>query len=142
MRRAKSANTIGNAMHVTAATVEPRLLGIHTDHPAAQSAIGELKTDLRDVSWVEVHEKVVPARGTKGYISDILIATGTPAGIAGLARIFHLWLSRDKRRSLSLTRRSGNSEIVIKIEGENVSVETVNQAVRAIWDEQKGDAPS
>lgn len=124
-------------MDPTPVSVEARVLGLYMDHPSVQAAINELKTDLRDApSSVDVREAALPDKGTKGSISDIIIAMGTPAGIAGVARIFHLWLSRDKHRSLLLTHRSGGRETVIEIDGENVSAETVDQAVRAMWGEQ------
>jgi hypothetical protein len=70
---------------------------------------------------------------SKGTLTDLVIVLSGPSTVAGAVRIFHLWLSRDKRRSITLTRKlEGQPAMEIRIEGEAISEQAVRRAIEQI----------
>lgn len=64
----------------------------------------------------------------------MVLMLGGPTAVLGSAvRVFHLWLKRDRRRSLTLIADRGDGNpIVIEIQGEAISEQTVNDAVQKL----------
>lgn len=97
----------------------------------------ELLQDLQDAAQVGVKEVADAHTGAKGAATDLILAAGTSGGITALVRIFQLWLSRDRYRSLIIKRLVNGQEHVIEIRGDNLSAANVEQAVDAIWRDKK-----
>lgn len=121
-------------MAIVELIVHPQLAGLAPDHPAAEAALGELLADLRDVPTLTATQHGHPAPGQKGVASDLVIALGTSGAVGGLVRVVHLWLQRDQRRSLKITRNVDGGQHIVKIEGDNISTEIISQALRSIAD--------
>jgi hypothetical protein len=106
--------------------------GIELDHPAAQAGIGELVADLQSAAELTVREGAVAGSGWKGASIELIVSLGAPGTLAALVRIVKLWLGRDRRRSIILSVRNGPEGAVITIEGEEVSVDTLTDALNSI----------
>jgi hypothetical protein len=110
--------------------VKPRIVGVADSHPAVQGAIAELLTDLRDVPELTAEERSRASEGSKGALSELVLAVGASGAIPGLIRIFHLWLGRDRDRSLTLMRQYGDKPVeVIHISGNDISAAAVQDAL-------------
>ena len=122
-------------------TIQTRLAGVKPEHQAAVRAGQELLGDLRAVRGLRVEERQTPATGTKGAVSDVVLALGGPAIVGGVVAVFRLWLGRDARhRSLVFTRRGpGGADDHIEIHAVNVSDQTIREAIRQALDE--GNSP-
>lgn len=120
-------------------TLHPEMIGLDADHPVVLSAVAELMEDARDVdglSLTEVDQASMP--GHKGAVTDLVIALGGPSVIAGAVRVFHLWLRRDKLRSLTLVRkRDGEPDLVVALHGENISEEVIKDALNQVMDQAR-----
>jgi Effector Associated Constant Component 1 len=100
-------------------------------HTAAQAGIGELFADLKDVPELRASEHETGEGDRKGVASELLVSLGTPGAIAGLVRIVRLWLSRDRRRSLTVTIRDTADGTSITVAGDHISTETLASALDA-----------
>jgi hypothetical protein len=116
-------------MATTEASINVRLAGIGLGHPAAQAAIGELLADLRRAPQLPVREFETSSEGVKGGSLEILVTLGTSGAIASLVQIVKLWLTRDRRRSLVISVRNSADGVDINIEGEQISVAALTQAL-------------
>ncbi|WP_139218040.1 effector-associated constant component EACC1 [Micromonospora phaseoli] len=111
------------------------IAGLPSHHSAVSAALAEFDADLRNARALRAAAEEVPTEtpGTKGQWSDLVMTLTGPAVLAAAVRVFHLWLSRDKRRSITLTKvvtdGDGEQRITATIEGENISGETVRQAL-------------
>lgn len=115
--------------------IRPGLAGLNADEEPLRASTRELVTDLRSEGLPPV-EAGQHQPGSKGQIAELMITLGGPTtAVAAAVRIFHLWLKRDRRRSLTLTidRGSGRPS-VIRIEGEAVSERLVSDAVQKLVD--------
>jgi hypothetical protein len=57
------------------------------------------------------------------------VSLGTSGTIAGFVRIIQLWLNRARRRSLTISVRDASGEKLLSIEGNNISVDTLTNAL-------------
>jgi hypothetical protein len=118
--------------------VHPRLANLTPDEEPLRSANEELIADLREISELGVSTDGRPAPGTKGQWSDLVIALGGPSVIAGLIKIFRLWLNLDRRRSLTLIRELGGKQhLKIEITGDTISERTIHDAVHLLLTAEK-----
>lgn len=107
----------------------PGLAALPKDHSALRMAESELRADLHEAG-AEVREEPAHAAQTKGWQTDLVLSLGGPAAIAGAVKVFQVWLSRDRRRSLTVVRHergSGTTEVTIR--GDAISDETVRVAL-------------
>ena len=77
--------------------------------------------------------------GAKGGSLEVLVTLGTSGTIAGLVQIVKLWLSRDRRRSLKVSVRNTADGVNIELEGEEISVAALTEALSAIKLDPGGD---
>jgi hypothetical protein len=120
-------------MTQNAGVVEVEIDGADAGGELVRAALGDLIFYLRDVPGVRVSTASQPVPGSKGVATDLIIAAGTSGAISALVEVFHLWLRRDKRRALTITQRLGGDGLVTKIEGENISLDSIEAAVKAVW---------
>lgn len=116
-------------MTVIDASIEVRLAGIGPEHPAAQTASGELLADLARVPRLHAREDVTSVEGDKGGSLEVLVTLGTSGTIAGLVQVVKLWLNRDRRRSLRVSVRNTADGSTIELEGEEISVAALTEAL-------------
>lgn len=110
-------------------TLHPGLSTLTAADEPLQRATGELIADLRDVIGLRVTEEDAPGTGHKGGLTDLVIALGGPSVVAGVVTVVRLWLSRDRRRSLTLrAARPGEEPLWIEITGDNIAERTVHEA--------------
>ncbi|PTA42833.1 hypothetical protein C8054_28605 [Micromonospora sp. RP3T] len=107
-------------------TVTAGLGALRPGHPALDLAEEELRDELKTARLRTDEIRTPSTELTKGWLSELAADAGTPAAVAGLVRVIHLWLKRDRRRSLTLTRPDGTQ---VRIEGEAISEATVRDAV-------------
>jgi len=130
-------------MKPTRLRLQPGLSTLTLADEALQSASEELAADLHDVADLRIIREDTPAPGKKGQWSDVILALGGPSAVAGVVRIFHLWLDRDRRRSLTLIKDLGGEKpLTIKITGDSVSEATVRDAVQQLIRAAEADIPA
>lgn len=96
--------------------IQASVVDVSDDHPAATAAVAELVEAIGETSDLDIDEAmVVPqdatdAEGdaTKGIAETLIVTMGGPAGIASLAQLLRVWLSRDRDRTLSVVVREEN----------------------------------
>ncbi|MGV9212778.1 effector-associated constant component EACC1 [Micromonospora sp. RB23] len=111
----------------------PGLSTLTPDDDPLQSATAELVMDLREVDGLRTTEEGIPVVGRKGQWTELVIALGGPSVVAGAVTAMRMWLSRDRRRSLTLTAwRAGEDPLRIEISGDNVAERTVHEAVQRL----------
>ena len=121
----------GSMVATVEAKLETHLEGLGLDHPATQAAVSELMADLRGESELRPAEREVGEHGSKGAVVELVVSLGTPGSIVGLARILQLWLSRDRRRSLTVSVRKSSGETQVTIDGRDISNDVVTNALRS-----------
>lgn len=115
----------------------PGLAALPNDHSALRLAESELRADLHDAG-ADVREMPVTVANTKGWQTDLVLSLSGPAAIAGAVQVFRVWMSRDRRRTLTVLRRErqdGSTEVTIR--GDAVSDETL----RVVLEQALNQAP-
>ena len=114
-------------------TLHPGLSTLTAADEPLQRATGELIADLRGVDGLRVTEEDAPSTGHKGGLTDLVIALGGPSLVAGVVTTLRLWLSRDRRRTLTIrAARPGEEPVWIEIAGDNLAERTVHEAVQRL----------
>jgi len=119
--------------------------GLDDDHQSVEAARDDLIADLREqrLGRVEiVNRKDETGKPTKGWLQDLILTA--PADAAALARIIHLWLKRDRSRSIELTSTTdATGKKTVRISGKNISAETMEAALKNLekHDEDQGKKP-
>ncbi len=114
------------------ARIIPHLTGLTPDHPAMQAATAELLEDLRREPRLRAQQEDTAAMdGAKGGMAEVVISLATSGSLASIARILHLWLGRDRRRSLTVDIHDGPDGKAISVEGDKISVDVLADAIRA-----------
>ncbi|WP_135233345.1 hypothetical protein [Nocardia sp. CS682] len=112
------------------AKLTAQLDGLSPDHPAALGAREELLADLRSVPGLYLEERGVAEHEGKGVLQELVIGFGGAAGsLAGLVKILQLWLSRDRHRSLTVSVSQHGTDKTVIIEGENISMDALTEAL-------------
>jgi Effector Associated Constant Component 1 len=119
-------------MATVEASLEVGLTRVASDHPATQAAAADLWADLGSAQELRVRERHAADPGTKGAAVDIVVALGTSGSIGAFVKIIQLWLSRDRRRSLTVSVVRGAEETVIKVDGDPVSIDTLADALDSV----------
>ncbi len=115
-------------------TVDADIRGIDRAHPAFQGSWGELLTDLRATPGLRAQERDVaaePAMKGKGWETELIVGLTSTGTVTGLVQALKLWLGRDRRRSVTVTVRSGGQEASYEVAGENISTGTLQDALDA-----------
>lgn len=109
-------------------TVEPILEGLRPGHPAYLAASEE----LLQLSPNSEAESLESTPGAKGHPTELAwqLAPAAPVVVGALLRAWRLWLQRDGRRSLKVTvKEAGVATKELTIDGENISLETLENAI-------------
>ena len=114
--------------------LRPGLGGLSPGDDPLRLATTELIADLREAGLPATDDDGDPTPGTKGQLSDLAITVGGSTAAAGaLVRIVNLWLRRDRRRSLTVTRDDGSGNpVTFEIKGDAISERTVHEAVQKL----------
>jgi hypothetical protein len=116
-------------MAIAEAVLEVRFAGLGLQHSAAHAGIAELMADLRGTPKLRAREHAETENGLKGAPVELLVTLGASGTVAGLTRIVRLWLSRDKRRSLTVRLQNSAKETVVSVEGDQISVDALTKAL-------------
>lgn len=110
---------------------------VRPDHSAALAAASELLADLQREPQLRARERNTNKHGTKGAIVDLVVSLSGPSSLAALTRIIHLWLHRDRQRSMTISVRKDGKETTIKVDGSPISAENLAEALSAaaLYDE-------
>lgn len=103
--------------------------GLAADHAAALAACDELAADLKSVPQLRVAERDSGDHVGKGVLAEVFVGLGGAGSIAAFVQIVRLWLGRDRRRSLTVSISEQPTGKLIKIEGENISVDVLTAAL-------------
>jgi Effector Associated Constant Component 1 len=76
-------------------------------------------------------EHDIPSDRAKGAGVELIVSLGASGALAGLAQILHIWLSRDRRRTLTLSIRREGTAKVVHIDGTNVSLDSITNALES-----------
>lgn len=112
--------------------VAPSVEGLDKGHPALEAAIDEFNTDLRGLSGIKIEERDAEAArpGSKGALQHLILDPEGAAAAWAVVRMAKLYLSRDRRRSLTVTiDRPGHEPQTITASGDSVSVEALERAI-------------
>lgn len=110
------------AVHVGAA---------RADHQAVLAAAADLRADLGRLPQLNTRECDTSEHGTKGAVAELVVTIASSSSLAALAKIIRLWLSRDRRRSLTVSFQKDGKETVVKVDGDPISTENLNRALSA-----------
>ncbi|MEV6106497.1 hypothetical protein AB0M28_17520 [Streptomyces sp. NPDC051940] len=119
--------------------IEERLAGLDAGHEAALEARAELLADLRAAAGLEAHERALPAEGTKGVATELVIGLSGAGSVGAFAQIVKAWLGRDRRRSLTVTVTESANGKVVRVEGDTVSNDAL---IAALNGQEQPTAPS
>jgi hypothetical protein len=117
---------------VTEVVMNVDLPGVDPGHSAFQVALAEFLEDLGTVPPLRTRERDLPGDGaSKGPLTELVVSVSTSGGVAALVRIMRIWLGRDRKRSLKVTVQTAENQTTYEISGEDVSVETLRDALEA-----------
>lgn len=118
--------------------IQPGVREVEPDGDASIVSREDLVTLLERDPDVIVEQVPVPTAepGGKGLPTDIALILGTPGALAAAARIFQLWLQRDKDRYIRITKRAIKDTIEVVIDATHVSERTIETALRRIIDHE------
>jgi hypothetical protein len=112
--------------------VDTSVNGVASDHMAAEAARGDLLGALADFPELSVTQRPLRnSRPTKSLATELVLSVTTSGSLAALVRVARLWLSRDRHRMLKVTVRAGGKETSYDIVGDNVSIDTLRDALEA-----------
>ncbi|MEU2775942.1 hypothetical protein ABZ646_24160 [Streptomyces sp. NPDC007162] len=113
--------------------------GLESQHPAVEEAFAEFVHSARAVPGLAVTEESIPSPHSKGSgLSDLLLLPGTPAVAVAVARMFRLWLQRDRARSIAVTvRQAGREVLSVEASGEAVSIDALERSINQTLEQQK-----
>jgi Effector Associated Constant Component 1 len=115
-------------------TVDADIRGTDRAHSAFQGAWGELLADLRVTPGLRAQEHAMAAETVtngKGWETELIVGLTGTGTVTGLVQALKLWLGRDRRRSVTVTIRSGSQETSYQITGDNISTDTLQAALEA-----------
>jgi hypothetical protein len=119
--------------------LQPRVGEVSSHHRGYAPAYDELATAISDLS-VHAGGGAPTNKGGKGALHEIAILLTTASVPASLVAVMRLWLSRDRRRWLEIRiERDGKAVNNLKIEGDVVSVDLLNAALRAALNAGRGN---
>lgn len=117
---------------MTEVVMNVHLPNVDPGHSASQAALAEFLEDLGTVPLLRARQRDLPADGVfKGPLTELVVSVSTSGGVAALVRIMRIWLGRDRKRSLKVTVRTAENATIYEISGEEVSVETLRDALEA-----------
>jgi Effector Associated Constant Component 1 len=120
--------------------VEGHVAGLEGSHPAVLGALDELFADLKSVPELKTAERDVAGRAGKGVLAGLIVVLSSTGSITAFARIVRLWLERDRHRLLTVSITELETGRVIKIEGEQISIGTLTDALGVV-DGRPGEEP-
>jgi Effector Associated Constant Component 1 len=119
-----------------------RLPSVDPGHSAFQVALAEFLEDLSTVPPLRPRQRDLPADGAfKGPMTELVVSVSTSGGVAALVKIMRIWLGRDRKRSLKVTVQTAENKTTYEISGEDVSVETLRDALEAAVRTQTASDP-
>ncbi len=112
--------------------MDVHLPNVDPGHSASQAALAEFLEDLGTVPPLRPTQRDLPAEGAfKGPLTELVVSVSTSGGVAALVKIMRIWLGRDRKRSLKVTVRTAENATMYEISGDDVSVETLRDALEA-----------
>jgi hypothetical protein len=124
------------------ATVEMSLAGIGAGHSAAQGAAGELLADLKSAPELRIRQRDVPSDGSKGTATELVVSLGASGATASFVRIVKLWLTRDRRRRVTVSVQDVPGGRTVTIEGDSISIDTLTKALGSLGNSSPGKGTS
>jgi hypothetical protein len=122
------------------AAIQLSVAGLKPGHRALESANDEFLEDARRVKEVRLTEPGPAPPGSKGPDTAVWIALTGPAATAALVQIVRGWLGRDRHRSVTVrVQREGAEPATVKVDGENISLETLHEALNSAYDDTRAN---
>ena len=78
-----------------------------------------------------VERRTVPVEGTKGGVSEIILALGTAGTFTAAIQFFQAWLGKDKSRSLEISWREGGETCTVSLKGDSIDRGALEIVARA-----------
>lgn len=95
-----------------------------------QNQVQVLLEDLRGAG-TQVQQNVTPVAGTKGGLSELIIALGSAGVFSAAVSVIANWLRERNDRVIEITTVQDGDKKITRITGKNVSDETLRQALPA-----------
>jgi hypothetical protein len=113
------------------ASLTVHLGSLPADHEAVVTAVADLRADLQRAPQLRTRERHTGETGTKGAVVDLVVTLAGSSSLAAVAKIVQLWLSRDRRRSLTVSFQKNGKETRIIVEGDPISTDNLTDALSA-----------
>ncbi len=109
--------------------IEPRNSQFSADDDRWRAQVVSLRQELRAQVDTTERGRLVP--GTKGAISELVVALGSAGVFTAMVDCFRAWLSRDKDRRIDVRWDEDGVERYVTFSGGAVDAETVREIARA-----------
>lgn len=110
----------------------PGVDGLDKSHHASGQAAEEFYTDMLCLPGVAITERDVETTvsATKGMLQQLVAAPESASAAWAVVKLVKLWLSRDRRRTLTITvSRPGHEPVTIQASGDSISVQALDSAI-------------
>jgi hypothetical protein len=132
----------GTLQQKTELRVQLEVTGIDPNHPLAEQAYEEFVGDADSLAGVTIDERTSPTARQKGALSELVLIPGAPSVAWSVVTLVKLWLQRDQKRSVEVTVvRPGQDLLTVRASGEKISVDLLEQSLKAALQGEGSDEP-
>jgi hypothetical protein len=109
------------------------------DDPGWRQQLGTLHRALVDAE-IDIHLRAQPVDGDKGGVTELVLTLGTSGAISAAVTVLQTWLSRERRRQVTVTIDDGNHPVTTyTVDGTSASDTTIKEImVAALADNRDG----
>lgn len=113
--------------------VEIALADLPPSHPAFALAEQDLLADSRALPSILLEQRTVADEGQKGAVGGWLLKVLTPSSTNAVVELFKAWLSRDRRRSVTVSLMEPGQAVptIIHVSGDQISLDVLTKALEA-----------
>jgi hypothetical protein len=108
------------------------------DDPGWRQQLGALHRALVDAE-VDIHLRAEPVDGEKGGVTELVLTLGTSGAISAAVAVIQSWLSRERRRQVTVTIDDGNHPVTYTVDGTSASDTTIKEIMVAALAQTHGD---
>jgi hypothetical protein len=99
------------------------------DDPGWRQQLGALHRALVDAE-IDIHLRAEPVDGEKGGVTELVLTLGTSGAISAAVAVIQNWLSRERRRQVTVTIDDGGP-VTYSVDGASASDTTIKEILVA-----------